>query len=93
MIVKGYYSSSKNWSFPEVVIDYFLEDIEDELTLSNVQSNIAILENYRKSSNEDAIDIVLGNYTLDVQGSDEACATIRGLEYVEHILKGTNAEK
>lgn len=93
MIVAGYYLSSKKWSFPEVVIDYFLEDIEDELTLNNVQSNIAILENYRKNSNGEAIDIVLGNYTLDIQGSDEASATIRGLEYVEYFLENPTEDK
>lgn len=87
MIVKGYYLSSKEWSYPEVVIDYFLEDIQDELNLINLKSNIELLENYRNNSGADAIVLALGEYTLDIQGSDEATSTIRGLKYVEYLLE------
>lgn len=93
MIVKGYYLSSKEWSYPEVVIDYFLEDIQDELNLINVKSNIERLENYRNNSSADAIVLALGKYTLDIQGSDEATSTIRGLKYFEYLLENSIEKK
>lgn len=86
MIDKGYYLTSKNWSYTNVLIDYFLEDIEDELTLKVIQKNIKVLENYRNGSSDYLLTLTFGNYTLKIKGSDEATSTIRGLEYISYKI-------
>lgn len=82
MITKGYYLTSKNWSYTDVLIDYFLDDIEDELTLKVIKKNIKNLENYRNGLSDYPLTLTFGNYTLEIKGSDEATSTIRGLEYI-----------
>lgn len=86
MVDKGYYLTSKNWSYTNVLIDYFLDDIKDELTLSVIKQNIKILEKYRNGLCVYPITLYFGGYTLEIMGADEATATIRGLEYIEHTL-------
>lgn len=82
MWFKGYHLSSMSWSYLDIYsIDYFLIDFKDELTRSNVERNLELLENYRDEDKGDAVTLIFGNCKLDIQGIDEAVATIRGLEY------------
>lgn len=85
MFVEGYHLSSKEWSYPNITsIDYFLKDFKSELTRSNVKDNLKFLKDYRNELREDAVTLDFGNCKLEIQGNDEAVATIRGLECVLH---------
>lgn len=82
MIEKGYYLHTKNWSYPDILIDYFLSDIEEELTRDIIERNLKCLKIYRLKLENDPLNLSLGDYTLEIQGVDEATATIRGLDFV-----------
>lgn len=83
MLAKGYHLSSMHWSYPEIIsIDYFLEDFKSELTKNNVEDALEFLEEYREQLREDAVTLVFGNCTLEIQGIDEADNTIRGLIFI-----------
>lgn len=90
MMIKSYHLTSKEWSYPDIYsIDYFLEDIKDELTESNISENLKILKAQRDSMKIefDEVKLKFGDYTLGIQGIDEAVSTIRGLEFAfEELL-------
>ncbi|MCR6098305.1 hypothetical protein HXA31_17110 [Salipaludibacillus agaradhaerens] len=83
MLRKNHSLSRAEWSYPDIYsIDYFLEDFKHELTYDNVNDNLELLKDYRNKLKSDTITLTFGNCKLEVQGIDEATATIRGLEYV-----------
>lgn len=88
MIIKSYHLSPKEWSYPDIYsIDYFLEDIKNELTKRNIAENLELLKKQRDGMKTNAVKLKFGSYTLEIQGIDEAVVTIRGLEFVlEELL-------
>lgn len=63
-------------------IDYYLEEINEELTKCSVLKNIKILQKYRNEFMVKPTNLIFSKYKLQFQGVDEAVAIIRGLEFV-----------
>lgn len=83
MIVEGYHLSQRHWSYPNILnIAYFLEDFKSELSKNSVEDTLEFLEEYREQLREDAVTLLFGKCTLEIQGIDEADKTIRGLIFV-----------
>ncbi|EAE0271721.1 hypothetical protein H0J01_001024 [Listeria monocytogenes] len=88
MLRKKHFLSRAEWSYPDILsIDFFLEDFKHELTYDNVNDNLEFLKDYRNKSKSDTVTLTFGNCKLEVQGIDEATATIRGLEYALNEMK------